>query len=597
MTPSPEKQASSRPATVACLECRKVHLKCDGVKPVCGRCRSRRSLCTYTVSRRGRRRGTRRAVNQSAVTDDGNSPCPPFPRQMADPDRGPDTEYIQGIVGTADLAHPNTSSEPPSLSAAIDNPNALQSQYQTDWVDDSQLVNLYYLNFHPNHPILVPRSLYWMRNYPWYLKATVEFIGSHFSGILPTRGLQEDAVRALNRGISNETSVVQACMLYAIILLSQNEIRSCQELLDNAAVSAIEMGLHRREFAGSQAKGQPKEEEESLRRTWYELYVLEGIVAAFQRRASFRSSTVDADVLLPCEDDVYNNGMSTPKNFSRYEFDNNAFVDEEIVFSSFSYRIEAVRLLERVLAITGSHGVERERVQATDNALAAFLHHLPSSKREPEIVNMSGDIDGLMFQSHMIIQYATILLHLPRGDLRLAAPTKDIPPGCAAKYVCPCSRQHVHSVKAMEASRAISMLAALRIPAQKQTPLFTYPLVFCAVVQMSIFTTHMDSCSNLYFHRDCVKLVLGVLKSMSQYWLLAGLFCRALKRRALKTFENSARSLSAVAGGNDTTNERTLPLPVVNNDEYGVDAMDQVDFTALMDIDGLFDFNTGIWDA
>lgn len=58
---------------------------------------------------------------------------------------------------------------------------------------------------------------------------------------------------------------------------------------------------------------------------------------------------------------------------SRNDFETSAFMDEEIVFSSFCHRIEAARLFGRVLTITGKHGVWREQAlrlfQSAHNAL------------------------------------------------------------------------------------------------------------------------------------------------------------------------------------------------------------------------------------
>ncbi|KAH8724984.1 hypothetical protein GQ44DRAFT_799209 [Phaeosphaeriaceae sp. PMI808] len=277
---------------------------------------------------------------------------------------------------------------------------------------------------------------------------------------------------------------------------------------------------------------------ESMRRTWYELYVLDGCIAAFQRKPSFEMNSVHADVLLPCEDRLYNDEMFLPSSASRDDFENSVFADEETVFPSFCYRIEAVRLLGRVLTITGKHGVQREQVQAADNALAAFLHHLPPSKSEPEIVNTSGEVDWLMFQAHMIIQYATILLHFPRGDMAtLSSFTTELPGDSTAMFVCPCTRQHVHSIKAIDASKAISMLAAFRVSVQRQTPLLVYPLALGAVVQLSRCTVRSLSSSPCFEqHRDCVKLFLGVLKSMSRYWPIARVFLSTLKKVAQRVF-------------------------------------------------------------
>lgn len=257
---------------------------------------------------------------------------------------------------------------------------------------------------------------------------------------------------------------------------------------------------------------------------------------------------------------------------SRNDFETSAFMDEEIVFSSFCHRIEAARLFGRVLTITGKHGVWREQVQAIDNALVAFLHHLPASKRETEIVRVPNDIDGLVFQTHLIIQYATILLHFPRSDLAsFGSLAADISGSSTSKIVCPCTRQQVHSVKTIDASRAISMLATLRIPTHRHTPLSIYPLVMCAMVQLSLCRSYMDISEHLEHHWDYVELILGMLKSMGQYWSTAQVLHQALKTRALRLFQSAHNALGTAQQENSGVDTTIVPGQATDGGEIGVD--------------------------
>ncbi|KAG9195049.1 hypothetical protein G6011_00169 [Alternaria panax] len=391
------------------------------------------------------------------------------------------------------------------------------------WVDDEQLVNLYYLNFHPSHPILLPRDMYWQQEYPRYLKAIVQFIGGHFSHTASLDDLRGSVTREFDQNHKDTVEMVQAGLLYTIIIFAQNSSEQGQIMLDTTIEVALRLGMHQRDFVTTHA-GVLTVLEESIRRTWYELYVMDGCIAALLRKSTFKTNTVNADVLLPCDDFTYEAGMCfMPATMA--DFHGNVFAEEEKVFSSFCYRIEAVRLLGRVLTITGKHGVDRDLVQAVDNALAAFLYHLPRSKSEAEISNTFGDLDELMLQAHTIIQWSTILLHYPRGDL--ISPellTHDVLGANCTKLLCPCNRQHIHSVKAIEASKIISMLAALRSTTQRHTPLFVYPLALAAVVQLSIGAMHDKSSRRcLDQHSDRVKLLLGVLKSMSRQWPAAGI--------------------------------------------------------------------------
>jgi hypothetical protein len=543
--------ASARPAPLACLECRRMHLRCDGAKPNCTRCISRGSVCDYTPSRRGRRRNTKRRTEEVEPADDRTSPYYlPAPSQW---NSAPVTglEVNTEASNTFDHAAVDTQT---TMSISIDDSTISSYERQPPWIDDEQLVNLYYLNFHVAHPILLTKNLYWGRDYPHFLKAVVEFIGSHFSPCTSTYALRRTAANAIRDGQQNIPEMIQARLLFAIALFARNEVTDGRRMLEQAIDIALELGMHRHDFATSRANVQHAEEE-SMRRTWYELYITDGYVAAFQRKPSFRTNTVDAKVMLPCDDGIFDGEIYPCATASRADFENSTFSNEEMVFSSFCYRIEAVRLLGRVLAIAGAHGVHRDRVQAVDNALAAFVHHLPDSKSEAEIINTYGELDELMFQAHTIIQYATILLHFPRSDLISPASNTNVVPGSnGGRLVCPCSRQRTHAIKAIDASKTLSMLAALRSPVQGHSPFFIHALALGAVVQISISANHSKTSRHcLEQHYDRVKLMLGVLKSFNRHWSIAGVLLRALNKMASTVFQATPQESFTVAQQNNVT--------------------------------------------
>jgi hypothetical protein len=402
------------------------------------------------------------------------------------------------------------------------------------WIDNEQFVNLYYLNFHAAHPILVSKSLYWERDYARCLKAVVEFIGSHFLPGTFSSALRDIATREIDVGQQDTAEMVQARLLYTIALFARNEVDEGRRMLTRAIDIAVNLSMQTKDFATLHGKN-GSTDEESMRRTWYELYIVDGCIAAFQRKSSFKTNSISADVLLPCDPD----NIEPCVPVSRSEFASSVFSDHEPIFSSFTYRIEAVRLLSRVLHITSTHGVHRDRVQAVDNALAAFTHHLPFSKSEPEIVNTYGEVDEMMFQAHLIIQYATILLHFPRSDLTSPSYFSNVVPGSnQARVVCPCNRQRIHSIKAVEASKIISMLAAIRSPVQGHSPFFAWVVALGATVQLAISAVHSKAERQcLEEHCDRVKLMLGVLKSLGRYWFFANVVLKALNRMALPVFE------------------------------------------------------------
>ncbi|KAI0617252.1 Fungal-trans multi-domain protein [Pyrenophora tritici-repentis] len=598
--PSPKPTSAARPAPLACLECRRTHLRCDGATPTCGRCHSRGYACTYTRSGRGRRR--RRIIGQDAgtlstVSHQQALPSPPYTTTQsiatqAQPsstlsqwfqDSGSNLERESSAPESVPSLH---AAPQPDPSDAIILPSGPTPSPQSDelapWADDEQLVNLYYLNFHSSHPLLLPKSWYWKNQYPQYLKAVVQLIGGHFCPTASRDALLQRVQKELQDDGQETPERVQAQILYAVYLFAQHDLRKGQQVLNSAIEAALNLGMHRQDFAAMHA-GSLTVLEESMRRTWYELYITDGCVAALQRRSTFKTNTVGADVLLPCDDFIYEDGMCfMPATL--HDFHDNVFADEEKVFSSFCYRIEAVRLLGRVLTITGAQGVHRDLVQAADNALAAFTHHLPRSKSEAEIVSSYGEIDELMFQAHTIIQYSTILLHFPRGDLLSPGPlAEDVPGANSTKLLCPCNRQHVDSIKAIESSKTMSMLAALRPPVHRHSPFFVYPLALAAVVQLSIGAIHAKSSSGcLEQHSDRVKLMLGVLKTLGRYWSASDSVLRVLKKMSCAVFRSPRAESSYAARRDDQMDTGLDACPHILVDSDWLNSVDLQDLSGLM---------------
>ena len=77
--------------------------------------------------------------------------------------------------------------------------------------------------------------------------------------------------------------------------------------LDRAIDLALDLGMNRRSFAAERSFGVPVLAE-SWRRTWWELYVMDGMFAAVHMKTSFRLHSVPTDVGLPCEEGVYRAG-------------------------------------------------------------------------------------------------------------------------------------------------------------------------------------------------------------------------------------------------------------------------------------------------
>lgn len=581
-----------RAAPVACLECRDRHLKCDGAKPVCGRCSASNVVCHFTPSRRGRKRAVRqvRAGAQSVASLLNDGPLDPVNITVPDLDSVPyqahsissnpanaidsDSTYVD--------THRRVLADGSAAAAVPASPESLQTL-----TDDDRLVNLYYVNFHIAHPILLPRRMFGDQKYAPCLRVVVEAIGSHFSSAVPgdyRMTLWSRAADHIATGGQDSVDLVQACLLTAIAHFAQDDAQTGARTLSQAIATAVRLGMNKREFAVTHGRGSAILQE-SLRRTWHELFVTESYAAALQRKMTLETTSVPADVLLPSEEDAYEQAIIPLSPPSWSDFDNQIFADTDATFSSFSYRIKAAQILGQVMSITGPQGVHRDEVQMVDNALASWSLHLPPSKAETETINTYGGFDVVMFQAHVMISYATMLLHFPRGSLRspkFTAP--NVPDGQGMKSFCPCNRENVHSVKAVEASRHLTMLAALRSPSSIHTPFYVYPLALGALVQLAVCTTHLrgsDIC--LKQHRARVILILGLLKSLSQHWSTADTVHRALRRTA-----------AAVLSPSGDGDGRMGSAPA-NSEENEADALaaaasvwlDGIDFFDLQEVAGL----------
>ena len=405
----------------------------------------------------------------------------------------------------------------------------------SEFVDDDELVNLFYSNFFAAHPILVPICFYHTHPYPEYLRQVVRFIGSHYSSSVSSDTLRMSIdLTGPGRVVEKTSFMVQARLLFAIALHARGEAMDAAGMMQAAVNLAIELRMNLRDFAPAHGNGNPILEE-SLRRTWWELYVMDGYLAALHKLPSFRSNTVRSEVLLPCEETIYASAGRLPQPYSLEQFDMRLFADEDLQFSSFAYRIEAARILARVLSVADSQ--DEDQVQVVDNALAGWMHGLPQDK--VDVVNVYNMVDEMLFQGHMIIHCATIYLHLPRSDLLNTLPvTANIVCAERGRHMAPASTQHSHSVKATNASKELSNLAAVRVPVQKHTPFFVCGLVLGAIVQLSACSANAGTEQ----HRDRVTLIIGLLKSLSRNWAISGYVLIQVKKVASEVLRTSTRA-------------------------------------------------------
>ena len=443
---------------------------------------------------------------------------------------------------------------------------------------ESTLTELYFAKFHHSHPILIPKPTYNALPLPESLRAVVRFIGSLLGSNSASEQYNMDATISLKQDLSWTPFRVQALLLFAIALYSVNEQAEAQRYLSSAVDLALLLGMNRYAFAASYSSGMPLLEE-SFRRTWWELFFIDGMFAALQQRPSFRCNTVELKTGLPCEDPVFLNGTAFPTAPMLSQFDNRVFEDEDISFSSYCYRIEAVRILARVLAIAEDPDVEKDEFTAVDNALAGWKYHLPTCKADIARSENAGEPDELMFQAHLIINNATIMLHLPRSNLRSIHPLTTDTTCCPwSRPLAPKFSQHNHLMKVTAASQGLSDLAALRC-SHDHTPFLACGLIMGSLVQLSICSLHASHC--ITQHRERVMLMIGVLKSLSRYWPLAQRGLTSVRMYAKEVLQRPVDTLAAPLPS------EPLAEPPINGDANGDEAngdFAQIDISWMDDL-------------
>ena len=84
------------------------------------------------------------------------------------------------------------------------------------------------------------------------------------------------------------------------------------------------------------------------------------------------------------------------------EFDDESFNEQELAFSSFAYRIAAVRNLGRILSLRKFPDSDEAAVDRVDAHVVNWKLHLPNSKKS--FISGDGQLDEILFQAHMITE-------------------------------------------------------------------------------------------------------------------------------------------------------------------------------------------------
>ncbi|KAJ5055783.1 hypothetical protein J3E74DRAFT_411336 [Bipolaris maydis] len=526
---------------VACVQCRSRHLKCDGGAQ-CSRCRTDNVECTYIKSRRGWK-GKRKNK------DDNTAPAAPpaahaLPAAEVAASNGrmssPDYSYNGDVNQLSPLHGLGVRAAAPPVAQLNLDGTARLNRFGHHGPETA--VQAFYHFFYNSHPFCLPEprllDIFKDRRAP-LLEYAVQFIGSSFLPAVPTAMYQEALDRQINTGnYSRDGWSVQAMLLFAIGLHAHNQVPRAAQVFTMAQDLTLEIGLHRIEFALMNGENDAQLEE-SWRRTWWSMYTANGMMTAVNPGVQFRLKDVQTDVPLPCENVQYFSGR-IPFPSTLQDYDDSAFLPSLVTFSSFTYLIDAIRILGKVFECARLDSTfEYHAVDVVDQFLCNWRLHLPQSKID--IVNNDGHIDEVLFQAHMVNAGSTIMLHRPRSNLgfgRVEGVNICVQPG---QVLLPTQTREIHTAKCLTSAENISSLIRLPGNLLYHTPFFTCVVVMASVVHLSYWSFLVPDGQDDII-KQSIRLDVGTLQQYSNTWPIASVVLGQV-RGVAHTLFNSKKAM------------------------------------------------------
>lgn len=174
-------------------------------------------------------------------------------------------------------------------------------------------IDSFYFHFYPGHPAVLPKEhllrMAKERNLE-HLLAAMRWAGSLYFEVGPARATYfEEAMRlCYAKDVPKDGFLVQAMLIVLVGLDGSCQQERTRDILSDVERIAIEIGLFQRAYATTYGQGNPRLEE-SWRRTWWDLFVVDGMVAGVHRQTNFLLFDIVADAGLPCEEHQYLSGV------------------------------------------------------------------------------------------------------------------------------------------------------------------------------------------------------------------------------------------------------------------------------------------------
>ncbi|KAE8447886.1 hypothetical protein EG329_010115 [Mollisiaceae sp. DMI_Dod_QoI] len=501
----------------ACVACRSKHLKCDGLA-VCSRCTSQGVACIYLKSRRGYRGSGARGryfgpVNSNSTLDRAG--------QLPYSSGSPSNDNHNSLPGnTSSSALYSASYGAMFMSTgtqlATKGSGLINSDSHVFGAHSRQrCIDAFYHYFHGSHPFLPPRHhlLQVVKARPMdHLLTAMCYVGSRYVAGATTGAYALDLELFTLAPPLKDASVVQTYLLYALGLDGEGEQTKAVDVLIKAQHLALEIGMNTREYAIANGQGSPICEE-SLRRSWHELYVVCVMAAGFHGRRPFHVQDLKSPVPLPCEERDFEIGSNPPLH-TLEDLDEDGFANDDIEFSSYAYRIAAARNLDRIIHST-HYFPDDPSIHRQEAYLTNWKLHLPESKQV--YYDETGTFDEMLFQANMITEVSSMLLH--RHYSRLESLAVQTITSCTpdAQTDMRAATNNLHTIKTAHAAANISRLVALPTPLINHTHFFVCALALSSIAHLSTWSA-LPVISLEQDLKEQIRMNAGALRAISDVW-------------------------------------------------------------------------------
>lgn len=463
-------------------------MKCDGRMPVCTRCSSTGTECEYVQSRRGYRGPKGKQLEQSEKGDAATS---------------------NGSDCTFNLLQNLQVPLPSAPSSFTDDTISIDRGFSND-DEGTYLIDLYYQFFHAAHPILIPRCIYLQDHgiLPQHLRIVMRAIGCHFTTTDPQPYLTQAKV-ILDAKAADDAFKIQSLLILAIASFARFEREGGGNLLTQAVNIAQKIGLNHANYG----LGEQTLLRESYRRTWWELYTIVGIVSLIMPFGL--KLDIAWNLPLPCHCEEYNNGQ-TSQTKTLQEMQDRFLAEENLSWSSFAYKIEAIRILSNIIDLGNDPITSQSQIDAAATSIASFWMSLPETKRD--VICRSGKTDEVLFCAHMLISLASICLHLPRSGM----------PGMRHfKTSCWTDRARIaaentaiHKAAAIRAASKLTRLMSTGESTKTHTPCFACAVALAVAVQLPAYMEEVETVEAQMF-KEQIQLAVSTLRQIGETWPIA----------------------------------------------------------------------------